>query len=173
MAGNTSLLHVNKCVTMTSFVPNLMNPKSTSGLQIPDKIYSWRSMYQNIDLNKTFIKAGSVCKYLHLLFHPCLHHFHLGHPSQVAPWDPWPQVIQGALGSHQAPRDQGDYKRAARCGWWCFGLSWVKRIVTGSRQLTANTTSHTSAAWWSLGRHQKKERIWVSGWSHKVLIQTR
>lgn len=108
--------------------------------------------------NKIFIKAESVSQYLHLPFLPSLHPFHLGHPSQVAPWDPWPQMIQGVLGSHQAPLDQGDYKRAVRCGWWCFGLFWVKRIVTGSRRVPANTNPHTSAAWQSLWSHQKQTK---------------
>lgn len=161
---NYDIIHTESLTTWISNQLHICKFQTRSILEDPC-IKIW-------NLTKSSIKEGSVSKYLHLPFLPSLHPFHLGHPSQVPPWDPWPQVIQGVLGSHQAPLDQGDYKRAVRCGWWCFGLSLVTRIVTGSRRVTANTTPHTSATWWSLWSNQK-QRIWVSGCSHKVLIQTR
>lgn len=55
--------------------------------------------------------------YLDLPSLPSLHPSHLGRLSRGAPWGPWPRVIQGLLGSLQAPLGPADCRPAGMSGW--------------------------------------------------------
>lgn len=147
------------CQGWTSYVLFLIItfcPEGTSALSSVCKKFQFIFVFVLFFLNKAMRKdwRDSVNKYHCLLFLLSPRLSRLGRLSQAYPSDPWPQVIREVLGCLQAPLGQGDCRRAARSGWWCCDLSWLKRTLTDSTQMTAGKTSHTSGAWRLLLGHK-------------------
>lgn len=156
-------------------ISNNINLKSTSCFQIPDKIYTGRSMYQNMEVK--FIKAGSVSKIPASPFSPFSPSFPSGPSFPGGPMGPMAPGGPGGPGFPSGPAGPGRLQTS--CEVWLVMFRPLLGKTYRDWQQATDSKHHIKHICSMTGtveppkKKPKNQRIWVSEWSHKVLIQTR